>query len=255
MGAGKSKLAAELAALDLRTSIVSRDLIREKYFHCQGLLSEEDEAAVSDREMAECIAYLDRGDRVIIDATNLRPRHVQRWQHLAHSRGSECVIVDVHAPLETCIAAVAHRVRLGGHHVDPEVIRQTYRAHRPGTWYPPAHYSIGIPPRQRSGRGAVTSGITVLAPPRTHTTMASTPSGTSRNRSGRRQGCGDSNPANVASPAIPRSCRIRSPRDRNRHIRTTGPIRNAGRRHRYRRDSSTGGHRPRLQRASLPVTA
>ncbi|WP_405183619.1 AAA family ATPase [Nocardia sp. NBC_01377] len=146
MGAGKSKLAAELAALDLRTSIVSRDLIREKYFHCQGLLSEEDEAAVSDREMAECIAYLDRGDRVIIDATNLRPRHVQRWQHLAHSRGSECVIVDVHAPLETCIAAVAHRVRLGGHHVDPEVIRQTYRAHRPGTWYPPAHYSIGIPP-------------------------------------------------------------------------------------------------------------
>ncbi|WP_157978907.1 AAA family ATPase [Nocardia aurea] len=146
MGAGKSRLAAQLAALDLTTSIVSRDLIREKYFHRQGLLSEEEEAAVSEREMAECIALLDRGDRVIIDATNLRPRHVQRWQHLAHSRGTECVIVDVHAPLEACIAAVAHRVRLGGHHVDAEVIRQTYHAHRPGTWYPPADYIIGVPP-------------------------------------------------------------------------------------------------------------
>ncbi|MBF6341274.1 ATP-binding protein [Nocardia abscessus] len=146
MGAGKSTLAAQLALSSPHTAIVSRDTIRERHFHRQGRLDDRDEDIVSELEMRECIEHLDRGCSVIIDATNLEPDHVQRWQTLAADRGIDCLVIDVYASLETCIANVAHRAEHGGHDVDEQVIRQVWRDYPPGTWMPPPDHVIGERP-------------------------------------------------------------------------------------------------------------
>ncbi|MEU6191737.1 ATP-binding protein [Nocardia sp. NPDC047038] len=143
MGAGKSTLAAQLASSTPTTAIVCRDTIRSMHFHLQGRLSDSEEDTVSELEMRECVEHLDRDYNVVIDATNLEPDHVHRWQTLARTRGIHCVVIDVHAPLDTCIARVAHRARHGGHDVDEQVIRQACQQHPPGTWSPPADYGVG----------------------------------------------------------------------------------------------------------------
>ncbi|WP_280311193.1 AAA family ATPase [Nocardia abscessus] len=143
MGAGKSTLATQLASSTPTTAIVCRDTVRSKHFYRHGRLSDSEEHTVSELEMRECVEHLDRDYNVVIDATNLEPDHVQRWQTLARTRGIDCVVIDVHAPLDTCIARVASRARHGGHDVDEQVIRQVWQEHPPGTWLPPADYVVG----------------------------------------------------------------------------------------------------------------
>ncbi|MFD8248155.1 AAA family ATPase [Nocardia sp. NPDC059691] len=150
MGAGKSTLAAQLASSTPTTAIVCRDTIRAKQFHRQGRLSDSEEDTVSELEMRECVEHLDRDYNVVIDATNLEPDHVQRWQNLARTRGIDCVVIDVHASLDTCIAGVARRARHGGHDVDEQVIRQAWQHHPPDTWSPPADYFVGESTRPAS---------------------------------------------------------------------------------------------------------
>lgn len=154
-GAGKSTVAAYLAATTAKTVVVCRDTIREIYFHRQGELDVEDEKTVTELETRQALDHVAAGFNVVIDSTNPVPEHVYRWQQLAVSLGIACVLVDVHAPLETCFARVAGRQRAGGRGVPAQVIRELYRRYPPETWYPPADHSVGerpLPEPERAKR-------------------------------------------------------------------------------------------------------
>jgi predicted kinase len=145
-GSGKSTVAAHLAATTPRTVVVCRDTIREIYFHRDGKLDIEDENTVTELETRQALDHLAAGFNVVIDSTNLAPAYVHRWQQLAATLAIACVLVDVHAPLETCLARVAGRQQTGGRGVPAQVIRDLYRRHPPETWCPPADHSVGERP-------------------------------------------------------------------------------------------------------------
>lgn len=119
--------------------VVCRDTIRE---HVLGLtmgagdqiLNPAGEDVVTALEDASVEALLAAGvELVIVDATHLTPRSVDRWRQVAARYGAGVKIVSLDVDVEECVRRDAARAAAGGRGVGAEVIRRI-AARGAATW-------------------------------------------------------------------------------------------------------------------------
>lgn len=83
---------------------VNRDDIRKSGYDMYWGLSHHMEGTVTLAEVAQAEAALAAGISVVIDATNLKARHVKEWYTVAAKHDVPVRVVDINTPLEECIA-------------------------------------------------------------------------------------------------------------------------------------------------------
>lgn len=126
--AGKSTLARQLHAEDKNKVIVSRDAIRESrgdYW----LPSQEN--YISDIETFEVEAALNNNLIPIIDATNLNPKTISKWNELAEKHGAAIEFKECIVPYEEACKRDEKR----GNKVGKEVIKKFYKKYYPDHFY------------------------------------------------------------------------------------------------------------------------
>lgn len=135
-GSGKTTCARQIQA-DARKRagrpgtvvIVSRDALRE---HALGLtmiagdqiLDRGGEAVVTALEsvMVEAALVAPGVEMVVIDATHLTPKSVDRWRTVAARHDARVKVITLDAPIEECIRRDAVRADGGGRYVGEDVI-------------------------------------------------------------------------------------------------------------------------------------
>ena len=107
-GSGKSTVAREMVtSRPGEVAIVSRDVIREHVLGVRFLPALEDVVTQIEDGMARTL--LASGTSVIVDATNLRAKYLNRWRELAAQCRAEFQVVWVDTPVEECITRDAKR--------------------------------------------------------------------------------------------------------------------------------------------------
>ena len=107
-GSGKSTRAREIVDNNPNTVRLNKDQFREMmYFHTRGALGYRGqlEDAVQEAEAAAAAAALSRGYNVVIDDTNLKDEHEERWKWVARDAKANFEIVSLlDVPVSECVA-------------------------------------------------------------------------------------------------------------------------------------------------------
>lgn len=110
-------------------AIIARDTIRENVLGLtmgpgDQILDHAGEDVVTAVEDASVEALLAAGvELVIVDATHLTPRSVDRWRQVAARHGAEFEAIRLDVDVDECIRRDAARAAAGGRYVGAEVIR------------------------------------------------------------------------------------------------------------------------------------
>ena len=122
-GSGKSTIARKLQEESPTTRvIVSRDAIR----HARGVYwVPEQEKYISQVEYSEIVFALEFGYDVIIDATNLNEKTLQKWKAIAAKYEADIEYVKVDTPLEECLRRNKNADR--EHVIPDDVIKDFYK--------------------------------------------------------------------------------------------------------------------------------
>jgi predicted kinase len=125
---GKSTWAKKYVKDHPDTVIVCRDSIREgtgTYWN------PDHEDYISTIEEVSIRAAITAGLDVIIDATNLNPKTIEKWNGLAKSTGSEIEFKLFEISYEEALARDEQRKKEGGRSVGKEVIRRFFKKYFP----------------------------------------------------------------------------------------------------------------------------
>ena len=122
-GSGKTTLAKEWVAADTGDrsapwrARVNRDDLRATLFGASGVLTWEQEQAITKAQRAQVRILLKAGYDVIVDDTNLRLRYARAWADLALEEGAEFEVWDVKTPVDVCVDRDWQRQRVVGEEV------------------------------------------------------------------------------------------------------------------------------------------
>lgn len=121
---GKSTYARKISEKPRNGQIyrrVSRDDIRRMLGNYDDF-SADRERLVTHIEAEAVLFALRQGYNVIVDSTNLNPKHVKEWENLASSANCRVLIRDFHITLEEAL----ERNETRWDRVDPQVILDMY---------------------------------------------------------------------------------------------------------------------------------
>lgn len=125
---GKSTWAKQYVTENPDTVIVCRDSFREG----RGIYwNPKQEKYISDLEMFAVVNAVDRGYEVIIDATNLNPKTIEKWNVLAKDKKCKIEFKEFYIPFEEAVARDEARAAAGGHSVGKKEIKRFYRTYYP----------------------------------------------------------------------------------------------------------------------------
>lgn len=125
---GKTTWAKEYLK-DHEAVYVNRDSIRCELNGGKYTLKKEDE--VTAMESYRVIEGLDKGSDVIIDATNLNPKTIKKWQRLADLKGAEINFKEFYVPIEEAIKRSKARKAEGGLYISKAVMTSFYKKYYP----------------------------------------------------------------------------------------------------------------------------
>lgn len=111
------------------TRYVNRDQIRCELNGGKYTLKKEDE--VNAIESCRVIEGLDKGSDVIVDATNLNPKTIKKWQRLADLKGAEIDFKEFYVPIEEAIKRSKARKAEGGLYISKAVMTNFYKKYYP----------------------------------------------------------------------------------------------------------------------------
>lgn len=125
---GKSFWAREFIKKNKDYVIVSRDSIREsrgEYW------IPEQEDYISDIEVYQIKSALNHNLNVIIDATNLNPKTIKKWEELAEETNSELEFKEFKIDFHTALQRDIERGKNGGRAVGKKVLKQFFDKYYP----------------------------------------------------------------------------------------------------------------------------
>lgn len=125
---GKSTWAKEYLK-DNEAVYVNRDSIRCELNGGKYTLKKEDK--VTALETFRVIEGLDKGSDVIVDATNLNPKTIKKWQRLADLKGAEINFKEFYVPIEEAIKRSKARKAEGGLYISKAVMTSFYKKYYP----------------------------------------------------------------------------------------------------------------------------
>lgn len=125
---GKTTWAKEYLK-DHEAVYVNRDSIRCELNGGKYTLKKEDE--VNAIESCRVIEGLDKGSDVIVDATNLNPKTIKKWQRLADLKGAEIDFKEFYVPIEEAIKRSKARKAEGGLYISKAVMTNFYKKYYP----------------------------------------------------------------------------------------------------------------------------
>lgn len=125
---GKSTWAKEYLK-DNEAVYVNRDSIRCELNGGKYTLKKEDE--VTAIESYRVIEGLDKGSDVIVDATNLNPKTIKKWQRLADLKCAEIDFKEFYVPIEEAIKRSKARKAEGGLYISKAVMTGFYKKYYP----------------------------------------------------------------------------------------------------------------------------
>lgn len=125
---GKSTWAKEYLK-DHEAVYVNRDSIRCELNDGKYTLKKEDE--VTAIESYRVIEGLDKGSDVIVDATNLNPKTINKWQRLADLKGAEIELKEFYVPIAEAIKRSKARKAEGGLYISKAVMTGFYKKYYP----------------------------------------------------------------------------------------------------------------------------
>lgn len=125
---GKTTWAKEYLK-DHEAVYVNRDSIRCELNDGKYTLKKEDE--VTAMESYRVIEGLDKGSDVIVDATNLNPKTIKKWQRLADLKGAEIDFKEFYVPIEEAIKRSKARKAEGGLYISKAVMTSFYKKYYP----------------------------------------------------------------------------------------------------------------------------
>lgn len=127
-GSGKSTWAREFVRKHKDYVIVSRDSLRDS----AGVYwVPERENYISDLEVYSIEKALDNNFNVIIDATNLNPKTVEKWESISKKHGTEIEYKEFRVSFEEAVRRDAERGQKGGRIVGVDVIRNFFKNYYP----------------------------------------------------------------------------------------------------------------------------
>ena len=119
---GKSTKASDLVFPNEKYYRVNRDLLREMLSF--NMWSEEMEKLAVDIEVMAVRKLLNGGYTVIVDDTNLLPKHELKWSNLAKEYGVDFEVIHINTDVDECVRRDKDR---GGRKVGEKVIRQMFK--------------------------------------------------------------------------------------------------------------------------------
>lgn len=125
---GKTTWAKEYLK-DHEAVYVNRDSIRCELNGGKYTLKKEDE--VTAIESYRVIEGLDKCSDVIVDATNLNPKTIKKWQRLANLKGAEIDFKEFYVPIEEAIKRSKARKAEGGIYISKAVMTSFYKKYYP----------------------------------------------------------------------------------------------------------------------------
>lgn len=125
---GKTTWAKEYLK-DHEAVYINRDSIRCELNGGKYTLKKEDE--VTAIESYRVIEGLDKGSDVIVDATNLNPKTIKKWQRLADLKGAEIDFKEFYVPIEEAMKRSKARKAVGGLYISKQVMTGFYKKYYP----------------------------------------------------------------------------------------------------------------------------
>lgn len=125
---GKTTWAKEYLK-DHEAVYVNRDSICCELNGGKYTLKKEDE--VTAMESYRVIEGLDKGSDVIVDATNLNPKTINKWQRLADLKGAEIEFKEFYVPIAEAIKRSKARKAEGGLYISKAVMTSFYKKYYP----------------------------------------------------------------------------------------------------------------------------